>query len=131
MTSLETSLDVSWVMGGVYMWSQIEISVAVICASLPTLQPILRMWAISLTSSRGSKPVGEDSFQQLSGKKGSSRNRIVNFRPDDDEAMLTCSSARVEMDSLPKDRHSELENDTNIMSIKVQRDFHMREDSRD
>ncbi|KAJ5549326.1 hypothetical protein N7513_006560 [Penicillium frequentans] len=128
--SLKTSLDVSWVMGGVYMWSQIEISVAVICACLPTLQPIICMWATNLTSSRGAKPSGENSlFQQLSRKKRSTRNRPVNFRPDCDEAMLTCSSVRVEMDTLPKDRDSDLENDTNVMSIKVQREFHMREDS--
>lgn len=45
--------------------------------------------------------------------------------------MLTCTFARVEKDDLPKGRESGLENDTNPMSIKVQRDFHMRKDSCD
>lgn len=112
------------------MWSQIELSVAVICACVPTLQPIICMWATNLTSSRGSKPLGEISlFQQLSRKKGSTRNRTINFRPDYDEAVLTCSSVRVEMDPLTKDRDSDLENNINVMSIKVQREFHIREDS--
>lgn len=117
-------------MGGVYMWSQIELSVAVICACVPTLQPIICMWATNMTSSRGSKPLGQISlFQQLSRKKRSTRNRTINFRPDYDEAVLTCSSVRVEMDPLPKDRDSDLENNINVMSIKVQREFHIREDS--
>lgn len=126
MTTLKTSLDVTWVMGRVYLWSQIEISLAVVCACLPTLQPILRMWAVRLTSSKDSRPVGESSsFQQLSRRRRSSGNRNMDFRPDGEDTTLTCSSARVEMDDL---RDSDLEMNAGKMSIKVQRDFDVREE---
>lgn len=45
MTFLNTNADVTWVMGYVFEWSTVEPCVGIICASLPTLQPLLR-WGI-------------------------------------------------------------------------------------
>ncbi|KAJ5667277.1 hypothetical protein N7507_003141, partial [Penicillium longicatenatum] len=86
LTRLKHSHDISWVRGSMAMWSQNEISVAVICACLPTLQPIFRIWAMKLTSWRGWRQFDENSpIQQLPGKEDISRSGNTNIQPNGDE----------------------------------------------
>lgn len=45
MTFLDSDLDVTWIMGNVFVWSTIEPSMAILCACLPTLNPVLQLVA--------------------------------------------------------------------------------------
>ncbi|KAL4923135.1 putative integral membrane protein Pth11-like [Aspergillus undulatus] len=42
MVPLKHNLDVTWIMGDVYVWSSVEPCVGILCACLPTLQPLIR-----------------------------------------------------------------------------------------
>ena len=43
MSFLDKDLDVNWIMGDVFVWSTIEPSIGILCACLPSLQPLLRL----------------------------------------------------------------------------------------
>jgi hypothetical protein len=42
MIPLKHNLDVTWIMGDVYVWSSVEPCMGILCACLPTLQPLIR-----------------------------------------------------------------------------------------
>lgn len=44
MTFLKSSADITWIMGDVFIWSSVEPSIGIVCACLPTLQPLLRIF---------------------------------------------------------------------------------------
>lgn len=46
-----STVDVTWLMGPVFIWSTIEPSVAVVCACLPHLAPLVRLASRSISSS--------------------------------------------------------------------------------
>ncbi|KAJ5736215.1 uncharacterized protein N7483_001340 [Penicillium malachiteum] len=45
MSFLNTDVDVNWIMGDVFVWSTVEPAIGIVCACLPTLQPLLR-WSL-------------------------------------------------------------------------------------
>ncbi|RDH28007.1 hypothetical protein BDQ94DRAFT_163177 [Aspergillus welwitschiae] len=47
--------DITWMMGPLFIWSSIEPSVAIVCACLPHLGPLVRLTRIRILSSQGSK----------------------------------------------------------------------------
>ncbi|GCB21357.1 hypothetical protein AAWM_04242 [Aspergillus awamori] len=47
--------DITWMMGPLFIWSTIEPSVAIVCACLPHLGPLVRLTRIRILSSQGSK----------------------------------------------------------------------------
>lgn len=74
MTFLKTSIDITWIMGDVFIWSSVEPCVGILCACLPTIRPLLRLafqrlWG-SLNAERTPGPsnsnsnVSEDCFQR-------------------------------------------------------------------
>ena len=128
MTHFQSSRDVTWTLSEVYLWSEIEIAVAVVCACLPTLHPILRVWMNRLTGSKNSRSYGSSSFKQLSKGKAPAPEQKYHFRPENDESVLTSNSAPVPMDILHKDDGSELEINEDSMGITVRRNFEIRED---
>ncbi|KAK1145216.1 hypothetical protein N8T08_004368 [Aspergillus melleus] len=42
MTFLKSSVDITWIMGDVFIWSSVEPCVGILCACLPTIRPLLR-----------------------------------------------------------------------------------------
>lgn len=44
MKALIDSVDLTWAMGGVFIWSCCEPFVGIVCACLPTLAPFFRRW---------------------------------------------------------------------------------------
>ncbi|KAJ5223155.1 integral membrane protein PTH11-like protein [Penicillium citrinum] len=42
MTFLANSVDITWIMGDVFIWSSVEPCIGILCACLPTLKPLLR-----------------------------------------------------------------------------------------
>lgn len=102
MSFLDEDLDVNWIMGDVFVWSTIEPSIGILCACLPSLQPLLRLtpnslkWALGLKSSsiprdlpRGCPPNegmhNTRELQQVTEYKPSSHNQ--SFEPHDKEAL--------------------------------------------
>lgn len=47
--------DITWMMGPLFIWSSIEPSVAIVCACLPHLGPLVRLTRIRILSGQGSK----------------------------------------------------------------------------
>lgn len=43
MIFLKTSVDITWSMGDVFIWSSVELCVGILCACLPTIRPLLRL----------------------------------------------------------------------------------------
>lgn len=42
MTFLNSSVDITWIMGDVFIWSSVEPCIGILCACLPTIRPLLR-----------------------------------------------------------------------------------------
>lgn len=71
------AVDVTWLMGPVFIWSTIEPSVAVVCACLPHLAPLARLAQRSILSSYQSEnsaitPSGRS--RRLRGDSGKERS---------------------------------------------------------
>lgn len=47
-------MDITWDNVGAATWSSVEVDIAIICACLPTLKPLLKMISPRLLSTRGS-----------------------------------------------------------------------------
>ncbi|KAJ5244772.1 hypothetical protein N7489_004868 [Penicillium chrysogenum] len=67
------AVDVTWLMGPVFIWSTIEPSVAVVCACLPHLAPLARLVHRSILSSHQSENSGMIS-RGLRGESGKERS---------------------------------------------------------
>ncbi|KAL4914977.1 hypothetical protein BDW62DRAFT_133980 [Aspergillus aurantiobrunneus] len=128
MVPLKNDLDVTWIMGDVYLWSSVEPCIGILCACLPTLQPLIRrtlkrIMGSSIAANRlgnsdsprgasssvkrrskvdGSGRRGRGVFRQLDdGGRGTHLRRGLGLglRPDGDETLLTTTTAGpVEMD---------------------------------
>ncbi|KAL4863635.1 hypothetical protein BDV12DRAFT_25488 [Aspergillus spectabilis] len=132
MVPLKHNLDVTWIMGDVYVWSSVEPCIGILCACLPTLQPLIRRTLKKImgssaargrfggSSSRGaSSSVRRRSKGEESGRgRRKGRGMFQQFdesgvgmgwRPDGDEALLTTITAegQVEMEELDKSRDRE------------------------
>jgi hypothetical protein len=102
------AVDVTWVMGPVFIWSTIEPSVAIVCACLPHLAPLVRIAHRSLLStyhSQQSAGITTDRARRLhngseqgphNGKLTSARGPTFDFgfdqmkrKANDDEIGLT------------------------------------------
>ena len=136
MTFLKTDPDITWIMGDVFVWSTIEPAMGILCACLPTLNPILQMIARSVfgtaaarlfgssfrTSSKGHQLSGMNSkrhsFQQL--REGSENLTTKVKGHSDDEVALT---------SLEANGDSNYKQDAPY-SIRVKHDFAWSEDHR-
>jgi hypothetical protein len=119
------SPDLTWAMSDVYVWSDVEPCLGIICASLPAVQPLVRsvMKMESLLCLRqrfhAGKPPSHSrmsSSHRLQKRSSNSSNTSshlahldscdgkgeLSFRPDDDEARLTTVVTHIE--SEPKER---------------------------
>ncbi|KAJ5114308.1 hypothetical protein NUU61_000067 [Penicillium alfredii] len=149
MSFLNSDLDITWVMGDVYVWSTVEPCIGILCACLPTLQPLLRLTLKTIMGSSAGRQFGSSSRKWASGFRrrqgygfsdnthnshafhqlddnGRKPKSSLNLRPDDDEAALT-SSARVGPDTTRKDATS-IGDDSDPISIRVKHDIYWRED---
>ncbi|GFF30782.1 conserved hypothetical protein [Aspergillus udagawae] len=154
MTFLSRSLDITWIMGDVFIWSSVEPCIGIVCACLPTLQPLLKSTLKNiLGSSRIAGKFGASSsqevelerkprIQRVSGGQGKRRllrsldnsqhkvndERLISW-PREDEAILTTNSAPLEGTKFSGGEGSDSErNEKNSMSIRVHRDFQWQEE---
>ncbi|RHZ54472.1 hypothetical protein CDV55_100744 [Aspergillus turcosus] len=155
MTFLSRSRDITWIMGDVFIWSSVEPCIGIVCACLPTLQPLLRSTLRRVFgSSRIARKFGASTFQEVElqhksrirrvsgghrGKhrlfrsldSGQDRNKDqrLTLRPEEDEAILTTNSEPVEGVKIAGGEGSDSEkNEKNFMSIRVHRDFQWQEE---
>lgn len=132
LTFLNTDLDVTWIMGDVFVWSTIEPAVAILCACLPTLNPILQLAVRTVFGTATARLFGSSyrtnskphrsgiqnkrhSFHQL-GEDGTFDTKVTGR--SDDEIMLT-TNAKDEEEQYGKD---------SPFAITVKQDFHWSED---
>lgn len=121
MTYLHDSMDVTWIMGDVFVWSSVEPCIGIVCACLPTLQPLFRralgaVWTTATRSSNNnSKGLTSSNMQSSKKRFKESDGRRFHYldsvdgnrqTPRDDEAILGHTNG-VEMDSLAGDGLSE------------------------
>lgn len=83
------AVDVTWLMGPVFIWSTIEPSVAVVCACLPHLAPLARLLHRSILPSHQSENSGMISrrLRGESGKEHSTANTSGGRGPTFDYGM--------------------------------------------
>ncbi|RAH48747.1 uncharacterized protein BO95DRAFT_461005 [Aspergillus brunneoviolaceus CBS 621.78] len=105
LTFLKTSVDITWVIGDVFIWSSVEPCVGILCACLPTLQPLLRYAVKRFASSR----VGRYILQSSGGK---------------DSTTIAEGRRTVEMNNLSR------ENDADEQWIAVETKFELGEELR-
>lgn len=140
LTFLKGTLDITWVMSDVYVWSTVEPCLGIICACLPALQPLIQSFMkaehllhlrkrvrhskrtsqvnqlrkrISNTSSGNNSHNRSDTMDSLDGKPE------LGFRAHDDEVHLTSCVAQVESDRCRKEREN-LEEFLGPMFIRVE-----------
>ncbi|RAH41953.1 uncharacterized protein BO95DRAFT_371900 [Aspergillus brunneoviolaceus CBS 621.78] len=131
------SVDVTWILGDVFIWSSIEPSIGIFCACLPVLQPLFR----TILNRMLGTPAPVKPKPRSTGPP-----KAVRYAPNilskiqggderiarrDEEAMLTTTSAHLELDSIGKGRHSDEEaGPMDLLSITIQKEFHVREEHR-
>ncbi|PYH75114.1 putative integral membrane protein Pth11-like [Aspergillus vadensis CBS 113365] len=120
MTFLSRSVDITWIMGNVFIWSSVEPCIGIVCACLPTLQPLLRYANQRIFGSRVGRYLGS-SENELSSQN---KNAPVRRPRDWDESLLAIQTVRVEMDSMRRDDESE------EGRIMVETDFQVIEESK-
>ncbi|OQD90663.1 hypothetical protein PENANT_c001G09303 [Penicillium antarcticum] len=122
MTFLGSSVDITWIMDDVFIWSSVEPCIGILCASLPTLQPLLRLViARVFGTSMGRYETSLQSKQEAE-RKHKKANWKPAVPPDWDEALLTTNAGPVEMG--PLGRKGSYEG-----TITVDREFQMVEES--
>ncbi|KAK2805858.1 hypothetical protein FQN51_008632 [Onygenales sp. PD_10] len=149
MTYLSKSPDFTWIMGDVFIWSSVEPSIGIVCACLPTLQPLLHRTVNTIfgsdaaerfgtgpkrsaaylrqgkSGSAGSKGVLEPAYEATERKR---RIKRMQLWPAEDETQLTTTTAtHVEMDSLKRNGTSDIDDDDDGMAIRVKKDFQWQE----
>ncbi|KAJ5114638.1 hypothetical protein NUU61_000397 [Penicillium alfredii] len=137
MSKLKTDLDITWVMGYVYMWSTVEPAVGIICSCLPTLQPFLRMAFRSLKSvgSRHRYGYGNSEGTQNSNalhrlsRYGQGDTKAPHLCVDDDEARLTAHSPAEPPHGFSRDRENSGD-DSDPYSITVTHGIQWRQENR-
>ncbi|KAL2817986.1 hypothetical protein BDW59DRAFT_165692 [Aspergillus cavernicola] len=149
MIPLDHNLDVTWIMADVYVWSSVEPCTGILCACLPTLQPLMRrlfkrIMGSSMARNRlgNSTPQGTSSSIKRRSKAldGSGRRGVFQqldeegkgLRPEGDESLLmtTSASGRFEMDELGGGRGGSQEGVVDGMGIQVKTDFRWREEQK-
>ncbi|KAL4897019.1 pth11-like integral membrane protein [Aspergillus ambiguus] len=124
-----SAIDVTWLMGPVFIWSTIEPAIAIVCACLPHLAPLCRLVYRSGLSSYGRNKTSSGSsttpWRPWNGPRVGSRpeGRALFFSNADDEIGLT--STAMAKDSLRKHNSNESTLDGNPQSqcIHVQSSF--------
>ncbi|KAJ5094373.1 hypothetical protein N7456_010234, partial [Penicillium angulare] len=114
MINLLTSVDASWVMSEVFVWSTIEPSIGVLCACLPTLNPMVRLVFKKVFGVESYGPFG--SYPHYAGKRSSKSQEFRRFDVEnrneslrkgrqypDDEIMLTTVASLNEYDAVRED----------------------------
>lgn len=154
MTFLSRSLDITWIMGDVFIWSSVEPCIGIVCACLPTLQPLLKS-ALKhiLGSSLVAGKFGASSshevelqrkarIQRVSSSRDKHRllrslddsqhrnndERLI-LRPKEDKAILTTNSEPAEDTQFAGDECSDGQRiEKDFMSIRVHREFRRQEE---
>lgn len=120
MTFLGSSVDITWIMGDVFIWSSVEPCIGILCASLPTLQPLLRLVIARVFGTSMGRYVTSLESKQAAERKNRNANWRPPIPPDWDEALLTSNAGPVEMGPLGRKGGDE-------GTITVDREFRMVE----
>ncbi|KAJ5169215.1 uncharacterized protein N7482_004809 [Penicillium canariense] len=138
LTFMNGSVDITWVMSNVYVWSTVEPCLGIICACLPALQPLVQsfMKMEHLLHIRNrvhhSKPLSQvnELRKRVSNTSSNSHCRAdtvdsldgkpeLGLRTHDDEIHLTSCVAQMEPDRCRKEREN-LEEYLGPMFIRVE-----------
>ena len=130
MTFLNSSLDITWIMGDVFIWSSVEPCVGILCACLPTIRPLLRSaFRLLLGSLKAERTFGpcssDDDVKEL---QSQCFQRPVSIGPcsrrsEDGEIILSKSITHVEVIGSFHDGTSDEDCDQDPLSIKVRKEF--------
>ncbi|EAW07002.1 putative integral membrane protein Pth11-like [Aspergillus clavatus NRRL 1] len=145
ITFLSSSVDITWITGDVFIWSSVEPCVGIVCACLPTLQPLLKSALNRIMGSsrmagkfdaglsqgmdvkytrRRQTGVAESARHRLfRTQEGRQRERWLVLQPGENEAILTTSSESVEMDSFVPSERTDGKDGGEPMSIRIHQDF--------
>ncbi|KAJ5984730.1 hypothetical protein N7481_006829 [Penicillium waksmanii] len=122
MAFLGHSVDITWIMGDVFIWSSVEPSIGILCACLPTLKPLLR-YTVEHFSSFSTGRQNESS--QNNPRNSSSKRESVARKPqtplDWDEAQLTTHAFQIQMEDMKRSESDE-------EGITIERDFRIAEE---
>ncbi|RAL07847.1 uncharacterized protein BO97DRAFT_428887 [Aspergillus homomorphus CBS 101889] len=125
MTFLSRSVDITWVIGDVFIWSSVEPCIGIVCACLPTLQPLLRHLIKRFSGTRAGRYIlGSSGREDSAATEGRVRNMRGRKILDWHEALLTTHAVQIEMNG------SRREDDDDEGRITVETDFHMMEESK-
>ncbi|KAI9830648.1 MAG: hypothetical protein M1819_005458 [Sarea resinae] len=101
LVRLQTQIDLTWIMGSVFIWSSVEPSIGILSACLPVLRPLLRIVFRGYFNHSNKHTTSHDlepttGWQRFKGNKShvTSRSQAGHgftgkLRPEDDEVMLT------------------------------------------
>lgn len=123
MTFLKTSLDVTWIMGNVFIWSSVEPCIGIVCACLPTLQPLFRYMIARVFGTSRERYMDNSGPVVPATVKRKSTRRKPHKPLDWDEALLTTNAVQVEMGDVRTDGSED-------GKITVNTDFRMGEEQR-
>lgn len=122
MTFLGHSVDITWIMGDVFIWSSVEPSIGILCACLPNLKPLLRYTVEDFSSFSTGR---QNESSQNNPRNPSSKHESVARKPqmplDWDEAQLTTHAVQIQMEDM---KRSESDED----GITIERDFRIEEE---
>lgn len=122
MTFLSDSVDITWIMGDVFIWSSVEPCIGILCACLPTMKPLLRYTRshFSNFSSGRQTDNSQGPGQNYSSKRASlGRKRIIPL--DWDEAQLTTHAVQIQMQDVNRSEGDD-------GGIKIESDFRIEEE---
>ncbi|KAI2788218.1 hypothetical protein POX_e06231 [Penicillium oxalicum] len=144
LTFLKNTVDITWYMSDVYVWSTVEPCLGIICACLPALQPLVQSfmkaehllyWRNRVRHSKQMNHINQfrsrisnNSGGTSSGSLTRSRSQMsdtlddkpeLGFRSHDDELRLTSCVAQAESDRCRKEREN-LEEFLGPMFIRVE-----------
>ncbi|ODM18128.1 hypothetical protein SI65_05999 [Aspergillus cristatus] len=118
MTFLKSSVDITWIMSDVFIWSSVEPCIGIVCTCLPTLQPLLRYAIARVFGTNMVQNTGTSESIQAVVKRDT--NQKPCMRSDCDEALLMTHAVQVEMGGLRNDN-------SNGGKIMVNTDFRVEE----
>ncbi|KAJ5466667.1 hypothetical protein N7539_009396 [Penicillium diatomitis] len=137
LTYLKNTVDITWYMSDVYVWSTVEPCLGIICACLPALQPLVRSFMKAehmlylRNRVRHSKQVKQfrtrisnNSSKSFSRSRSQTSDSLedkpeLGFRSNDDEVHLTSCVAQAESERCRREREN-LEEFLGPMFIRVE-----------
>ncbi|EFX06590.1 pth11-like integral membrane protein [Grosmannia clavigera kw1407] len=129
LTVFSSSTDLTWVMGPVFIWSAIEPSIGIVCACLPHLAPLWKLFHLKVTNVSSGQKSGANSagtpWRSTGAQPYSSNSRfafggdkMMKLGPSDDEIGLTNQATAGSTVGKPRSSGSGSEDNINGIIVK-------------